>query len=163
MIKKILTIISLVFLTIISGELTFANQPHTSEVMTRVILDDSFKPANSPGVAVSTNTANVDAVFGNYLLQMLAGSLITIAAPIAIIIIAISGLIYVTSHGNQGMIDKAKNALMYSIIGLIIIIFSWVVVRAVISIIINTNPGGSPQQQSTEQKAPTQSLGGQTS
>lgn len=107
-----------------------------------VTLNPDMKPANSPGIvfgAGQLTKPGAEGAFGNYVLQMLAGGLITLAAPVAIIIIAISGLIAVISHGNQGLMDKAKKALTYSIIGLVIIIFSWVVVRGVISLVISTN------------------------
>lgn len=148
----------LILLTILSSfqsNLVLAAGAFEQDLMTRVVLDNSLKPANSPGVVFTSeeelkkSTSSPDAKFGNYLLQMLAGGLITIAAPVAIIIIAISGLIYVTSHGNENMINKAKGALMYSIVGLVIIIFSWIIVRTVISVAINTNPGGTTQTSST--------------
>lgn len=150
------------FLTIFTLLSTFNSLPalaavsvESQDLMTRVVLDSSLKPDNSPGVVFTSeaelkkSAVPTDAKFGNFLLQMLAGGLITIAAPVAIIIIAVAGLIYVTSHGNQGMIDKAKNALTYAIVGLIVIIFSWIIVRAVISIVINTNPGGQTSTTNT--------------
>lgn len=159
------------FLTILTILSTFNYLPALAAVgvegqdlMARVVLDSSLKPDNSPGVVFTSeaelkkSAVPTDAKFGNFLLQMLAGGLITIAAPVAIIIIAVAGLIYVTSHGNQGMIDKAKNALTYAIVGLVVIIFSWIIVRAVISIVINTNPGG----QTTTTNTPATPAGGNT-
>jgi hypothetical protein len=152
---------------LLSNQVAFANQINHSNLIARVVLDSSLKPDNSPGVVFASEEelkkSNVptDAKFGNFLLQMLAGGLITIAAPVAIIIIAVSGLIYVTSHGNQGMIDKAKNGLTYAIVGLVIIIFSWIIVRAVISVVINTNPGGTTTNQATTPAPTGNGAGGQ--
>lgn len=126
---------------------------HHDNLLARVTLDPSMKPENSPGVIIDSKTLSnqgAEASFGNYLLQMLAGGLITIAAPVAIIIIAISGLMYVVSHGDQTIMDKAKKALTWAIIGLIVIIFSWVIVQTTISIVISTN-----QTQTTNPSTPS--------
>lgn len=117
-----------------------------------VILQEDMKPANSPGIVFGNNAIkNVgqEGAFGNYLLQMLAGGLITLAAPIAIIIIAIAGLIAVISHGDTKLMDQAKKTLTNAVIGLVIIIFSWVVIRGVISLVISTNQNQPAQTNST--------------
>jgi hypothetical protein len=122
-------------------------------LMTRVVLDPNLKPDNSPGVIIGTKTlqaAGAEAAFGNYVLQIIAGGLITVAAPVAIIIIAISGLIAVVSHGDQALIDKARKTLTWAIIGLIVIIFSWVIVKAVISVVISANSNPATQTSTTD-------------
>lgn len=50
-----------------------------------------------------------------------------LAGIIAIIIIIIAGFMYVTSTGDAAKVAKAKNAILYAIIGLIIIIFAYVI------------------------------------
>jgi lysylphosphatidylglycerol synthetase-like protein (DUF2156 family) len=113
-----------------------------SDLMARMTLDPSLKPDHSPGVIIgqdTLNTAGAETAFANYTLQVLAGGLISVAAPVAIIIIAIAGLIAVVSHGDQKLIDRAKKTLTWAIIGLLLIIFSWIIVRATISLIIDAN------------------------
>lgn len=119
------------------------------DLMARVTLDPTLKPSNSPGVVFSEDELGkpgIDGAFGSYILQMLAGGLITLAAPVAIIIIAASGLMAVISRGNQATMDKAKKTLTWAIIGLVVIIFSWVITRGVIDLVISTNqnPGQAP-------------------
>jgi len=139
--KKILLII-LTFINLAQMPIVLAAPIQHQNLLAIVTLDPNMKPANSPGVVFGEKElqkTGAEGAFGNYILQMLAGGLITLAAPVAIIIIAIAGLIAVISHGNQGLMDKAKKALTYSIIGLVIIIFSWVIIRGVISLVISTN------------------------
>ncbi len=137
-------LLTLLFLgiLIIPQSIAFASALQTEDLMTRVILDPALKPDNSPGVVIGNDTlgnAGAEAAFGNYVLQVVAGGLITVAAPVAIIIIAIAGLIATVSHGDQGLIDKAKKTLTWAVIGLVIIIFSWVIVKAVISVVLMSN------------------------
>jgi hypothetical protein len=125
---------------------------YNSDLQARITLDSSLKPDNSPGVIIDPATFSKpggEAAAGNYLLQLLAGALISIAAPVAIVIIAISGLFAVVSHGDQGMMDKAKKALTWAVIGLIVIIFSWVVIRTVVSLVLTANSNqNTPSQNS---------------
>lgn len=138
--KILLTILTLINLA--QMPIAFAAPIQHQNLLAIVTLDPAMKPDNSPGVIFGEGElkkAGAEGAFGNYVLQMLAGGLITLAAPVAIIIIAIAGLIAVISHGNQGLMDKAKKALTYAVIGLVIIIFSWVIIRGVISLVISTN------------------------
>lgn len=69
-------------------------------------------------------------------IQILAGALLMIAGGIAVIIIAIGGVMYVTAGGRQNQMDFAKNTLMYGIIGMLVMIFSYYIVQFVIKLII---------------------------
>lgn len=54
------------------------------------------------------------------------------AAAIAVLIIVIAGFFFVTSRGDANQIQRAKNAIWGSVIGLIIIIFAFVITQFVI-------------------------------
>src|SRR3989338_6780359 len=51
---------------------------------------------------------------------------------LAIIMIIYGGVTYVTSAGNDEAVGKAKKIIMYALIGIIVILLSFVVVRAVL-------------------------------
>lgn len=162
-IKTKLILISLLsFLSIFTFVIpqTFATSFQNSQLIARLTLDPNLKPQNSPGVIIGQETLKKEGsetALINYTLQVLAGALINLAAPIAIIIIAISGLYAVISHGNQSLIEKAKKTLQWAVIGLVIIIFSWVIIRTVLTIIIdaNSNQEISEQTQITEPETPS--------
>lgn len=52
-------------------------------------------------------------------------------AVLAILMIVVSGIIYITSGGDQGRVDRAKSMLTYAIIGLIVALLGYVIVKAV--------------------------------
>ena len=51
--------------------------------------------------------------------------------PVAVVMIAISGIMLMVSGGNQELRKKAKQALTYSIIGLVIILVAWTIITAI--------------------------------
>lgn len=56
-----------------------------------------------------------------------------IVGVIAVIMIIIGGLQYITSGGSSEKVSKAKNTILYAIIGLIIVALAQVIVRFVLN------------------------------
>ena len=50
----------------------------------------------------------------------------------AVIALIISGYMYVTSSGNAQMVEKAKNGIIYSIIGIIVVASAFTITQFVI-------------------------------
>ncbi len=101
----------------------------------QVKLDPTLKPDYLPNFTVNSTS---QAGLGVGILQLLAGSLIYLAGPIAILMIAIGGLRYVVSHGEDNQMEGAKKTITWAIIGLLVIIVSWLLVRNVIRIVSQT-------------------------
>jgi len=55
-----------------------------------------------------------------------------IGGAIAVVVIVIAGLFYVTSAGDAGRVTKAKNLLTYSIVGLVVILTAFAITNFVI-------------------------------
>ncbi len=119
-------------------------------VSAAVEINPDLHPEYAPVVVIKGGTS---ADYGNYFLQLIAGGLLYLAGPVAIIVIAVAGLRYVTSHGNQEAIDGAKKTLQWAIIGLIIIILSYAAVRVVITTVLQTDQT-SPGQSVTKPTPP---------
>jgi hypothetical protein len=62
-------------------------------------------------------------------IQYIIDLLLFLAGSIAIIVIVIAGLRYVTSSGDPQTASKAKNTIIYAVIGLIIAILSYAIVK----------------------------------
>ncbi len=56
-----------------------------------------------------------------------------IAAFIAVITLIVGGLRYVTSQGDANAVKKAKDNILYAIIGVVIVAFSQILVKFVLS------------------------------
>lgn len=52
---------------------------------------------------------------------------------IAVIVIIIGGVFYMTSQGDPGKVSRAKNAILYALIGLIVSLLSFAIVNFVLT------------------------------
>ena len=50
----------------------------------------------------------------------------------AVIVIIVCGIIYSVSQGNAARIERAKNGILYSVVGLVVIMFAFVITNFVI-------------------------------
>ena len=91
--------------------------------------------AGLPGANCGNGTINPDDLFGY------AGNIINwvliIVGIIAVLFIIIGGIRYATSAGDPDKVKKAKNTLLYAIIGLAVALLAAVIVNAVIGIANN--------------------------
>lgn len=95
-----------------------------------------IKPELAPLTDISTDSSEASL---NVVLQILAGGLIYIAAPLAILMIAFYGLRLSASFGGQEDLDGAKKGLGWAIGGLVIIMLSVVIVRFVLTTVLSTD------------------------
>ncbi len=63
------------------------------------------------------------------LIGVVVNTLLFIVGTLAVIMIIVSGIFYVISSGDAGKVAKAKNTLMYSIVGLIIAFVAFALVN----------------------------------
>lgn len=86
---------------------------------------------NNSGLAgTSITTLIVNAM--NWLLYILGFA--------AIIGFVIAGILYLTAYGEQAQIDKAKSAMLYSIVGILVALIGFIVIKAISGFL-----GGSSQ------------------
>lgn len=132
--KKIPIIIYLI--TIITALLlpVMAHAADNDKLIAQVELNDEYRPEYAVDIKVADKKKSADT--GNAILQQIAGSLIYIAGPIAVLMIAIGGFRYVIAHGEQSQMDEAKKNITWAIIGLLIIIISYAIVDNVIQLSI---------------------------
>lgn len=88
--------------------------------------------AADPTSTVPQGIQPIDSSFGDLSLGALLSKIIIwvlgFAAAVAVLFLIIGGLQYVTSAGNKDRVDKAKQTILYAVIGLIVIALSFVIV-----------------------------------
>ena len=67
------------------------------------------------------------------LVGTLVNVLLYVLGAVSIIVIVISGFFYVTANGDSTAITKAKNTLMYAVIGLVVALLAYALVNFVIT------------------------------
>jgi hypothetical protein len=54
------------------------------------------------------------------------------AGIVAVIVIIISGLLYTTSQGDASKVKKAKDGILYAVVGLVVVLLAFVITNYVI-------------------------------
>lgn len=60
--------------------------------------------------------------------KILTSMIVPLAAAIAVGAILYAGVLYMTSQGDPEKLAKAKKALLYAIVGILLVVFSWAIV-----------------------------------
>ncbi len=115
----------------------------TDLLLASISLDPELHPDYAPVVSIDEKALaqskspedklRATSMYGILFMQFLAGGLIYLAGPTAVLVIAIAGLRYVVSRGEDGEMDAAKKTLTYAIIGLIVIILSYAIIQAILT------------------------------
>jgi len=56
---------------------------------------------------------------------------LTFLASLSVLMIVVAGIMYITSGGDEGRVDKAKSWLTYAIVGLVVALLGYVIVKTV--------------------------------
>ena len=106
----------------------------------QLALAETAKDAICQGVGTVGNTAGCaevkDAPTVNTVLNTVVNLLSLFVGIIAVIMIIVSGLRYITSGGDPGKVSSAKSALIYALIGLAIAALSQVLVKYVLGKVV---------------------------
>lgn len=138
MLKKAITIGTLLYLLVSSVPLAYG----------QVLIDPSLKPGNAPDMTFVSDSKTCGEMGGTWknnvcvpknaedpvtiYIQIFAGALVMLSGGIAVIVIAVGGVLYIAAHGNQQQLEKAKNTLTFGVMGMLIVIFSYMIVRVVL-------------------------------
>jgi quinol-cytochrome oxidoreductase complex cytochrome b subunit len=81
---------------------------------------------------ISANDVGIPKLDANTVLSNTLNAVYLVAGIVAVIAIIIAGYTYTTSNGNAASITKAKDTILYSVIGLIVIIMAFAITWFVI-------------------------------
>ena len=81
-------------------------------------------------------------------------AIIAVSGLVAVIFVLIGGINYMTSAGDSNKLQKAKQTILYAVIGLVIAALSFAIVNFVIA---NVLKGGSTNQETTEEETSEES------
>ena len=103
-----------------------------------------FAAPNKVGPTTNTTTTGINTVGdnSNNLMANINGIINGVIAAlgiVAVIVIIIGGVSYMTSSGDAGKVKKAKDTILYGVIGLVICVLAFAIVNFVINNIIGNN------------------------
>ena len=124
----------------------------TSPTVFGYSIPKQYQPSNTPfALDFELNDSTNPETPLILILQIIAGTLLYIAAPLAVISIVMAAFTMVSSTGTPEKIETGKKHLKWAIIGLMIIIFSYAIVKAVMTIAFETF--NQQEATTTEQQA----------
>lgn len=129
LIAKIITIITLVVVTALP--------------LSALALDTSTFPCPT-GLNCSTqvNAGNVTGALNGLISQVIQW-LLSIALGLAVLFVIIGGFRYLISGGNEDSAEAAKNTVINSLIGIVLIILSYSIVQVVVNL-VSRSGGANP-------------------
>lgn len=68
----------------------------------------------------------------NAIIKVVINTLLFIVGAIAVVMIIIGGIIYVTSAGDSGKVTQGKNTVLYAVIGLVVALLAFGIVNWVL-------------------------------
>jgi uncharacterized membrane protein YjgN (DUF898 family) len=112
-----------------------------SAIASAYYIPDEYRPENQPfGFDYSEKNLQegAGATTAIIILQIIAGGLLYFAVPVAVILIANAAMQMVTGGADTEKLEQSKKNLTWLIIGLLVIIFSYSIVRFVIGMAIKS-------------------------
>lgn len=86
----------------------------------------------SVGGSISASSVGIPEVNADDVVKGVLNTVYFIAGAAAVIIIIIGGILYATSEGDPGKVQTAKNAILYAVVGLIVVMMAFVITGFVI-------------------------------
>jgi hypothetical protein len=125
---RLILSINLSIVMLLSGLVvsTISVNAATCDINGQVGIDDGADCAK--GNKVADNLAGQGGIF-----QTIVNILLFLVGAVAVIMLVIGGLRYVTSNGDQNAVTGAKNTIMYAIIGIVVAFLAYAAVNFVIT------------------------------
>lgn len=88
---------------------------------------ETLKEINPDGKACAAGDSSV-----NKVIRVALNLLSVVAGVVAVIMVIIAGLKYITSQGDSNQISSSKKTLIYAIVGLVVVAFAQIIVKFVV-------------------------------
>lgn len=129
---------------------------HQNSANAAVSINEDLRPSYAPQTyeeLYEENTLNPDQNFSDrsvtYVIADFAVVLLQIAGVLAIFFIVQNGFNYVKAFGRDEEIQKAKKGLLWSILGLLVVLMSYAIVQNVLKITLSVDPAMTSTQTTT--------------
>lgn len=133
--KKTLLILLFSTFTLLPLSQSHAAPPLTSQQKTESELCTSADPTNTYDARTGKCTTTGKELAGgtDSYLSTFVNLLLFIAGAVAVIVIIVGGIRYITSTGDAMRIKQAKDTVLYGIVGLVIALISYAIVNTLIN------------------------------
>lgn len=133
-IKKILTTLSLSLMVLVPTMAVATATVHADEIAGGLSCGAAL---NVSGTDCPTDGTDVGSKVDG-IIKLVINIFSLLVGVVAVIMIMVGGLKYVTSGGDSGNVTGAKNTILYAIIGLVVVALAQIVVKFVLTKTLTT-------------------------
>ena len=142
--KRILMAVALmvagVFTTLVGSEVAFAGGT-CPDGKTTYVNSVAECGINAAGDDVNKNP---DGLMG--VVKTIINVVLSVVGIIAVVMIILGGITFMTSQGDSAKVAKGKNTLIYGVVGLIVALLAFAIVNFVLKSVFNGTGAGDTQQ-----------------
>jgi hypothetical protein len=84
---------------------------------------------NTLAQTLDANQLNIPTISGDAGIAGILNIVYFVAGIVAVIVIIIAGYTYTTSGGDAGSVKKAKNMILYAVVGIIVIMLAFIITQ----------------------------------
>lgn len=121
------------FLVLVPAPAVFAADP--GEIFGDVCSNGGADSSVCEGAKTQTNPLTGD----GGVLMIVANILSAVVGVAAVIVIIVAGISYMTSQGDSGKVQTAKNTIIFASVGLLVVLLA----RAIIGFVVTRTPGAA--------------------
>ena len=151
--KKIITIITAFILSIFSLSFLLSPTSHAYDICSSSASDDIKQANGCSGTTTDLSDVIVNVIRG----------VVGILGAVAAIFIVVGAITYMTSSGDANKLKKAKDTILYAVIGLVVAVLTFAIVNFVIGIIQEGGSGSSGGNSGNSSNSSNSSNGGNSS
>ena len=142
--KRILMAVALmvagVFTTLVGSEVAFAGGTYP-DGKTTYVNSVAECGINAAGDDVNKNP---DGLMG--VVKTIINVVLSVVGIIAVVMIILGGITFMTSQGDSAKVAKGKNTLIYGVVGLVVALLAFAIVNFVLKSVFNGTGAGDTQQ-----------------
>ena len=116
------------------------------DIITKFALGNNTTTTQIPNEVGDTSTELVASITG------ILNAVIGVLGLVCVVVMIIGGVNYMTSSGDAGKVKKAKDTILYALIGLIICVLSFAIINWTIDT-INNSTKSEEESEETEEEA----------
>lgn len=101
---------------------------------------DAPTQSTAPGTVTLANPLGEDANDPRKLIARIIQAIIAISGGIALVMFIYAGLLFLTAMGNEGQVKKAKDLMLYVVLGIVIIAGAFVATNTIFTAVLTGDP-----------------------
>lgn len=97
-------------------------------------------PSTAPGTVTLANPLGEEANDPRKFIARIIQAIIALSGAIALVMFVYAGLLFLTAMGNEGQVKKAKDLMLYVVLGIVVIAGAFVATNTIFTAVLTGDP-----------------------